>query len=205
MKAILTIGVALLTICLAASPEKKSWNFDAGKPGAIAGGFTNEVGAWKVVADPTAPSKPKVLAQTAKNSGTTFNLALVSGTSFQNVDLSVKMKAIAGGEDQGGGLVWRAKDKSNYYIARYNPLEDNYRVYKVQNGSRSQFESATVKGDKNWHTLRVTMTGDHIECFLDGKKRLDDHDSTFPNAGMIGLWTKADAQSHFDDLMVSTQ
>ena len=93
------------------------------------------------MADGTAPSKPNVLAQTARNSGNTFNLTLVSGTNYKGVDLSVKMKAVAGSEDQGGGLVWRAKDKRNYYIVRYNPLEDNYRIYKVENGRRSQFES----------------------------------------------------------------
>jgi hypothetical protein len=200
------LGTVLFSACLAApgEKEKKSWNFDADKTGAIAAGFTNEVGTWKVEADGSAPSKPNVFAQTARNSGSTYNVALVSGTSYKDVDVSVKMKAIAGGEDQGGGLVWRAKDKKNYYIARYNPLEDNYRLYKVHSGSRSQFESANVRGDKNWHTLRVTMTGDHIQCFLDGKKYLDTRDSTFKDAGMVGLWSKADAQSHFDDLIAAT-
>jgi hypothetical protein len=171
----------------------------------IAAGFTNELGTWKVEADGTSPSKPNALAQNAKNSGSTFNLTLVSGVSYTDLDLSVKMKAIAGGEDQGGGLIWRAKDKGNYYVARFNPLEDNYRLYKVQNGRRSSpFQSANVTGDKNWRTLRVTMQGDHIQCYLDGKKYLDVHDSTFKESGRIGLWTKADAQSHFDDLTAST-
>jgi hypothetical protein len=119
------------------------------------------------------------------------------------VDLSVQMKAVAGRSDQGGGLIWRAKDAKNYYVARYNPLEDNFRVYKVVNGSRSEFQSATIKHSAGWHTLRVTMAGDHIECYYDGKKYLDVKDSTFADAGRIGLWTKADAQTHFDDLMAN--
>ena len=195
---------ALLTTTNWAQTHKETWGFDKDSAGAIAKGFTNEVGRWIVVADDTAPSKPNVLAQTAKNSGNNFNITLVTGTSYKDVDVSVKMKAIAGDEDQGGGLVWRAKDRRNYYIARYNPLEDNYRVYKVQDGRRSQFEDAKVKGDKAWHALRVTMTNDHIQCYLDGKKYLDHRDSTFPEAGRIGLWSKADAYSHFDDLTVST-
>ena len=47
------------------------------------------------------------------------------------------------------------------------------------------------------------MKGYHIECFYDGKKYLAVDDDTFPAEGRIGLWTKADAQTAFDDLAVS--
>ena len=127
---------------------------------------------------------------------------LVDGTQFKEVDLSVRLKAVAGELDQGGGVVWRAKDKNNDYIARYNPLEDNFRVYKVEGGKGTQFASAKVSGDKEWHTLRVTMVGARITCYLDGTKYLEAEDSTFPDAGKVGLWSKADAQSYFDDLTV---
>ncbi len=200
---VVIIGVVLLASGLAAQNQGKAWNFDISKPGNLPEGFTNEVGEWKVVADETAPSKPNVLAQLAKSSGPTFNLTLISGTDYKDVDLSVKMKAIAGKEDQGGGLVWRAKDAKNYYVARYNPLEDNYRLYKVEKGRRSQLQSANIKHGEGWHTLRVIMQGDHIQCYYDDKKYLDAKDSTFAEAGKIGLWTKSDAQSHFDDLTVS--
>jgi hypothetical protein len=201
MKAMLTVTLAMVCAAIdGAAQSPKSWNFEADTPGAIAKGFTNEFGGWQVTADTTAPSKPNVLAQLAKSGGPEFNVTLIGGTDFKDVDISVKMKAIAGRNDQGGGLIWRAKDGKNYYIARYNPLEDNFRVYKVVNGRRSEFQSATIRHGDGWHTLRVTMTGDHIECYYDGKKYLDVKDSTFTNAGRIGLWTKADAQTHFDDL-----
>ena len=200
---VVMVGVVLLAGALIAQNQEKVWNFDTNKPGDIPEGFTNEVGEWKVVADETAPSKPNVLAQLAESSGSTFNVTVVSGTGYKNVDLSVKMKAIAGKEDQGGGLVWRAKDAKNYYVARYNPLEDNYRVYRVHTGRRSELQSANVKHSEGWHTLRVTMKADHIEGYYDVKKYLDVKDPTFQEAGRIGLWTKADAQSHFDDLTVS--
>lgn len=199
----MVISVLLLASGLIAQNQKKVWNFDTNKPGDIPEGFTNEVGQWKVVADETAPSKPNVLAQLAKNSGSTFNVTLVSDTNYKDVDITVKMKAIAGKEDQGGGPVWRARDAKNYYVARYNPLEDNYRVYKVENGKRRQLQSATIKHSEGWHTLRAVMQGDHIQCYYDGQKYLDVKDSTFPEAGRIGLWTKSDAQSHFDDFTVS--
>ena len=201
------IIVSILLVLLAGGPvaaqtSEKVWNFDAGTPGSLPEGFKAAVGDWKIVADPSAPSRPNVLAQAAHNSGSTFNLIWNSGESSKTVDITVKMKAVAGTEDQGGGLAWRGKDANNYYVARYNPLEDNYRVYKVEKGRRIQLQSADVKHTEGGHTLHVTMNGDHIQCYYDGQKYLDVKDSTFPEPGKIGLWTKSDAQSHFDDLSI---
>jgi hypothetical protein len=178
--------------------SKQTWNFESDEPGKIAKGFTSEVGTWEISLD----GDNKVLAQKAKNDDDTFNVVLVDGTQFKDVDLSVRLKAVAGELDQGGGVVWRAKNKYNYYIARYNPLEDNFRVYKVEGGKRTQFASAKNPGHKNWHTLRVTMAGARITCYLDGTRHLEAEDSTFPAARKIGLWSKADAQSYFDELSV---
>jgi Domain of Unknown Function (DUF1080) len=198
----LTLMVALVLISGSAAPDApamRTWNFESDEPGTIANGFTNEVGRWEVVSD----GGNRVLAQKAKNDDATFNVALAEGTSYKDLDLSVRLRAVAGEVDQGGGLIWRARDKDNYYIARYNPLEDNFRVYKVEGGKRTQFQSAKLPGDNAWHTLRVTMTGTRITCYLDGKKYLEAEDASFSEAGKIGLWSKADAQSYFDDLTVT--
>jgi hypothetical protein len=200
---IFVLGLALASVSVPAQNGKMSWNFDGDKAGEIAKGFTSEVGKWQVMADDTAPSKPNILAQLAKNSGSIYNITLVNDTNYKDVDIIVKMKAIAGNTDQGGGIVWRAKDTKNYYVARFNPLEDNYNLYHVVNGHRSEIKGSKVKSTPGWHTLRVTMMGDRIECYLDGKKYLDAKDSTFKEAGKIGLWSKSDAQSHFDDLEVA--
>src|SRR5262249_14797207 len=157
---------------------------------------------WKVVADDTAPSKTGyALAQTSADCDALFNLCVAEGGSFKDVEISVAFKAVKGEKDQGGGVVWRYLDANNYYVARMNPLEDNFRVYKVVAGKRApEFQSVEVKVKPGeWHTLKVVMKGDHIECFLDGKKHLDVKDATFKDAGKVGLWTKADAQTHFDD------
>ena len=183
----------------AGQSSKKTWDFESDEPGKIARGFTGDFGAWTIALD----GDNKVLAQKAKNDDDTFNIVLVDGSQFKDLDLSVRLKANAGELDQGGGVVWRAQDKYNYYIARYNPLEDNFRVYKVESGKRTQFASAKVAGDTKWHTLRITMSGARMTCYLDGTKYLEVEDSTFPAAGKIGLWSKADAQSYFDDLTVS--
>lgn len=203
-KTIIVIGALLLATAVFAQQGRTTWNFDRDKPRTMASGLSNEAGDWKVVADAEAASKPNVLAQTAKSSSSTFNLALVKDRQFRDVDVSVKMKAVAGKTDQGGGLVWRAKDAKNYYIVRYNPLEDNLRLYRVVKGSRSApLHDVTIKHADGWHELRVTMSGDRIECYYDGKKFMDIRDTAFKEAGKIGLWTKTDAQTHFDDLTVS--
>jgi hypothetical protein len=188
-------GLLASTLC-AGDQAKRMWTFDDETPGASARGFTNEVGKWAVVTSDSG----KALAQSARNPNSVFNVVLAGDTNAREVDLSVRMKAIAGEYDQGGGLVWRVRDVKNYYLARYNPLEDNYRAYKVVNGKRTLLQNADIAHTAGWHTLRVTMTGDHIQCSYDGKKYLDVKDATFPEAGKIGLWSKADAQSQFDDL-----
>lgn len=120
--------VLFSAILAAAAPTAQVWNFDGDQHDAVAQDFTSEVGQWEVVKDAAAPSKDHALAQLAKNSTSTFNVALVRDTQLQDVDIAVSFKAIGGRIDQGGGLVWRAKNATNYYIARYNPLEDSYRV-----------------------------------------------------------------------------
>src|SRR5215469_4187968 len=192
--------VGLTGSARAANPAQRVWDFEDGSVGQLSAGFRSEVGTWAVAKD----AENNVLAQSAKNPDSIFNVVLVTDTNASDVDLSVRLKAIAGNDDQGGGVVWRARDKSNYYLARYNPLEDNYRLYKVEKGKRTMFKNADIKASPGWHTLRVTMKGNHIECYYDGKKYLEADDNTFPEAGMIGLWSKADARSYFDDLTLET-
>jgi hypothetical protein len=201
-------GVLLVIVaCSAPATEETgtsgtSWNFDATDPGALPDGLTAPVGEWKVAEDSTAPSGDRVLAQVAKNPSPVFNVALLDDSCHRDLDLSVSFLSIAGEIDQGGGLLWRARDASNYYIARYNPLENNYRLYTVVEGERQQLQSVDIAATPGWHTLRITMTGDLIRCFFDGELSLELHDGTFAEAGRIGLWTKADAQTRFDDLSI---
>src|SRR5207249_1734040 len=158
-----------------------------------------------VVTDETTPSKSGfALAQTAEGPSALFNLCVVEAGTFKDVDVMVAFKALRGKKDQGGGIVWRYQDADNYYIARMNPLEDNFRVYKVVGGKRTQLE--TKEGLKvavgAWHNLKIKMAGNRIECFLDGQKHLDITDNTIAKPGKVGLWTKADAQTAFDQFRV---
>ena len=205
-------AAALLTLATAApAADPPAARFTKDSLGRLPPGWqaaktgTGEGSAWKVVADDTAPSgSGYVLAQTAAGPNALFNLCVAEDTRFRDVELSVAFKAVAGELDRGGGLVWRYQDADNYYVARFNPLEDNYRLYHVVAGKRTQI--ATKEGVKvptgTWHALKVKHVGDRIECFLDGRKELDTTDKTITQAGKVGLWTKADAQTYFDDFRV---
>ena len=202
---LLAITVLMAAVIPSVADNGKTWNFDHDKAGMIGGGIFNATGRWTVQANATAPSKPNVLAQLAKNSPETFNLALVVGSSYQNLDISVRMRAIGGTTDQGGGVVWRAKDSRNYYVVRYSPLEGNLRLHKVVNNSQVELANVDIMITPGWHTLRVTMTDDRIICYFDGTKYFDRKDATYRQAGQIGLWTRADAQTYFDDVTVTAQ
>ncbi len=158
-----------------------------------------------VHADPTAPSKRNVLALTDPKGGSrdTFNLAWTDQVRFEDGRLSLRFKAVSGRVDQGGGPIWRAQDRANYYICRANPLEDNVRLYYVKNAARQQLASADVTiAPDTWHTLTIEHAGNHIVCSFNGKTRLDVTDDTFSEGGGVGLWTKADAATIFDDLQM---
>jgi len=186
-----------------APPSRSSWGFGNEAVGTTPDGFTVATGRWEVALDATRGDHDLVLGQVETSANDVFNVVLVDGTNFGDLDVFVHLKSVSGEVDQGGGVVWRAQDSRNYYIARYNPLEDNVRAYQVSDGRRTMIESASPRLDHEaWHTLRVTMVGDHIECFLDGQRYIDSRDTTFTEAGQVGLWTKADAQTLFDDLTV---
>ncbi len=158
------------------------------------------LGKWEIVEG----NGNKVLAQVSqKNGGYHFDVIVKDDTDYQDLEIEVDFKGVKGDEDQGGGPVWRYQDADNYYIARANPLEDNYRVYKVVDGNRKQLASAKFDiPSGEWHKIKVRVIGNHIECFYDGKKFLDVKDGTFKDSGKIGLWVKADAVTWFDDLKI---
>ena len=149
-----------------------------------------EAGVLRVV-DPGLGAKP------------TFNLCWSDEPRFKDGTIEVEVKAGEGEIDRGGGPIWRARDKDNYYIARWNPLEDNFRVYKVVSGERIQLASADVSTDPDaWHVIRVRHEGATIECFLDGEKLLEATDDALPDEGGVGVWAKADAKTAFRNLKI---
>lgn len=154
---------------------------------------------WKIVND----NGNKVVEQSAKNEGDYYNLLVLDKLKYQDMSITVKLKAVAGEEDQGGGLVWRYIDNNNYYIARCNPLEHNFRLYHVVSGNRKQLKSVDCDIKAGiWFTMTIEMKGNKVTCSLNGKKMIEATDDTFKSPGNIGLWTKADAVTYFDDLTI---
>ena len=162
---------------------------------------------WTVETDPTAPSRSNVL----KQSGTaTFPLALKIGSSIRDGFVEVKFKAMDGAQDRAAGLVWRAREADNSYVVRANALEDNVVLYKTVKGVRRPLDivgrtggygvNAAVPANQ-WHTLRVEFAGPRFKAIYNGRALFEVEDATFEDAGMIGLWTKADSVTAFDDLV----
>ncbi|BAF71914.1 hypothetical protein [Sulfurovum sp. NBC37-1] len=131
-----------------------------------------------------------------------FNLCYTDAVSFRDGEISVWFKANSGNIDQGGGIMWRVQDKDTYYVARFNPLEDNFRFYSVINGDRKELCSADVHLKKRWHLMKIVQKGSHFEGFLDGKKLLNCDNDIIKKSGGVGVWTKADAATSFDDFTV---
>ena len=197
MKATLFLAVLLMA---ATGPE--TVNFDNVTEGQVPAGWTaTQTGTgeakWAVVQDATAPSKPNVLRQSGQ---ATFPVCLKDETDLKDGFVEVKFKAISGRQDQAGGLIWRAKDANNYYIARANALENNVTIYHTINGRRVEKGRANAEVAANqWHTLRVDFQGNHFSVSFNGRKTLDWDDDTFKESGKVGLWTKADSVTDFDD------
>ena len=199
MRTALTITVISMTTTLAQAATE---NFDLHHPGSgPAGWMTGVTGRgdsrWAVEADPSAPSKPHVLKQSGVGD---FPWAVVKDAKLANGYVEVRFKPLSGKQDQAGGVVWRWKDGKNYYVARANALENNVSLYYTQNGRRItlKYVDAPVAGHA-WHSLRVEFSGKRIRVVLDGKPYIEMDDDHITGGGAVGVWTKADSVTVFDD------
>jgi hypothetical protein len=198
-----TMSVLVMAGSLAAhAAQAETVNFDNLKTGAPPSGWAaTQTGKgqakWAVVADDTAPSKPNALKQSGE---ATFPVCIKDDTNLKDGFVEVKFKPVSGSEDQAGGVIWRAKDADNYYIARANALEDNVTIYHTIKGRRVSFKNTNAKVTSGvWHTLRVDFTGNKFTVTFDGKKVIEATDDSFAEAGKVGVWTKADSVTLFDD------
>ena len=177
-------------------------SFDQDAPGTAPSGWRAGVTGrgspiWLVEADAGAPSKPNVLKQSGSG---TFPWCVRPDVQLTDGHVEVKFKAIAGREDQAGGLVWRWKDGDNYYVARANALENNVSLYYTQNGRRNTLKYVDAPVPRNaWHTLRVEYSAKKIRVIFDGKPYIEMEDDHIAGAGAVGVWTKADSVTLFDD------
>ena len=198
----MTIATILAITLLAGVALADTVNFDNLKTGAPPPGWTatktgSGTAKWTVEQDDSAPSKPNVLKQSGQ---ATYPVCVKDDTSLKDGFVEVKFKPISGKEDQAGGLIWRAKDSNNYYIARANALENNVTIYHTIKGKRVAFKNINTKVTSSvWHTLRVDFKGNKFTVTFDGNKVIEATDESFANAGKVGVWTKADSVTLFDD------
>jgi hypothetical protein len=155
---------------------------------------------WSVRDMADAPGWTKrVLVQQA--TGNTFNVIVAPLGPYTDVDVSMRFKPISGREDASGGIVFRFAE-GRYYLVRANALEDNFRFY-YYDGGRRMLASASVRAPAlgQWHSVRVVASGERIQAWLDGTLLLERRDTRF-KAGRVGLWTKADSVTAFDEFSV---
>lgn len=221
-------GAATADTSAATTRPSASFSFDDEPTGQGSASFAPLLGDWVVQADPTAPSPPNVYSQVADQNITppageagqifgkdyadyldnidayqVFPATVAATDAWTDFDASVSFKAISGKVDQTGGLIFRVVDPTNYYIWRCNVLEQDCRLWKYTNGSRSSVESVSVGIEVGaWYRLRVRMIGGHMELYMGDRLLLEHDDNDFPS-GRVGLWTKADAVTSFDDFVVT--
>lgn len=207
----MTLKHSLLTLCFLLMIQVNSngiaqdFNFEKESVGAVPMNWTSaKTGSgngsvWKIQADISSPMGKNVLVQTSSDGpNPLFNLCIANQPETLDVDFAFSLRAISGTTDQGGGPVWRYQDENNYYVARANPLENNFRLYKVIDGKRTQLATADVSIATNvWHKIKVEHHGDRIQCSLNGKVYLDVVDESIKKTGRVGFWTKADAVTAF--------
>ena len=206
-------GWAVALVIAAIAGDDQTWTFDNADPGPVPEGWIAGVtGArqgdgpeWKIIRD----GERSVLAQLSSGGANgDFPVCLRQGTRFRDGTVTIRFKPISGKIDQAGGVVFRARDKDNFYIVRANALEDNVSCYCTRDGRRKTIkywqDIEVARGQ--WHVLKVVVDGFHFEVWLDGKKvgTIEDENHTFPDAGMVGFWTKADSVTWFDKLTIST-
>jgi hypothetical protein len=198
-KLCVTISAMTIATGIAAAETVKFDDMKAGAPPPVWTATQTGSGAakWAVEKDDSAPSKPNVLKQSGQ---ATFPVCFKNDTSLKDGFVEVKFKPVSGKEDQAGGVIWRVKDANNYYISRANALEDNVTIYHTINGRRVAFKSIKTKVTSGvWHTLRVDFEGNKFTVTFDGNKVIEATDQSFANAGKVGVWTKADSVTLFDD------
>jgi hypothetical protein len=197
----LSVMISAMTIATGIAAAE-TVNFDEMHAGPPPPGWTaTQTGSgtakWAVEKDDSAPSKPNVLKQSGQAA---FPVCFKNDTNIKDGFVEMKFKPISGKEDQAGGVIWRLQDANNYYVARANALENNITIYHTIKGRRTEKKRAKMEvASGRWHTLRVDFSGNRFTVTFDGKKALEWDDDTFKNAGRVGVWTKADSVTLFDD------
>jgi hypothetical protein len=188
--------------CNVTAGQIAEWTFDTDPVGGMPPGAEVFSGDWAVRAEPDAPTPPNVLCQTGTAK---FPALALSDKVYTDLVVSVRFKPVSGREDQAAGIIFRVQDQDNYYILRANALEDNVNFYIYASGKRSHIRGSSIKVPSNeWQELRVEVEGNHFRGFLNDQLVIEASDGSY-SAGRVGLWTKADSVTFFDNIQVTAK
>jgi hypothetical protein len=185
-----------------AAGEVFEWTFDEDAVGGLPQGAEVFSGGWMVESDANAPTPPNVLCQTAVAA---FPSLCLSNRVYADVEVSLRFQCVSGKEDQAAGIIFRVQDAENYYIFRANALEDNVMFFRYASGKRSILKRSPQRiPTGEWHELKVEVVGNRFRGLLNGNVAAEVSDDTY-RAGKVGLWTKADSVTCFDNFLVSAK
>ncbi len=194
------VVLVMASFAMAQTAPSQRWDFDKDPPGQTPAGFEAYSGQWKVKPDLTAPSQPNVLAQEATDQ--TWPGIVARDTNYKDLWAEVKFKTIFGSEDQAAGIIFRFQDKGNFYVLRANADEDNVELFQFVHGIRTGIKGQNVKVPHGtWQILGVEAVGPTITCFFNGQELFTVKHDRYQQ-GKVGLWTKADSVTYFDNFLV---
>ena len=193
-------GLSLPRVAIAPQAQTAEWTFDSDRPGAVPPGARVLSGTWEVRAEPGAPTGPNALCQTG---AAEFPAIVLSSSTYADIAVDVAFKPVSGREDRAAGIIFRIQDRENYYILRANALEDNVNLYKYARGQRLEIAGSAAKvATGQWQRLGVEAIGSRLRGLLNGRQVVEATDATFQRGG-VGLWTKADSVSCFDNVRLA--
>jgi hypothetical protein len=124
---------------------------------------------------------------------------------FHDGEISMRFKLVGGALDQCAGILFNLKPNGDYLTVRFNAKEDNLVLWTFDKGKRS-FVKKGVKDVplqmQTWHTMKIAVHGTHLEGFLDGEPLID-YTLAAPVSGKVGVWSKTDSISEFQDYTVT--
>lgn len=194
------VSAAIVIACTALPASAEGFDHDPPGPSPadwICGSTGHGTPAWTIQADATAPSQPNVLLQSGSG---VFPWCVRRNVALADGFVETRFKPIGGSTDQAAGIVWRWKDADQYYVARANALENNVSLYYVERGKRHTIRYAdapVLRGQ--WGRLRVEFSGRRLRVLLNGRSHIEIDDAHIAGAGSVGVWTKADSVTAFDD------
>ncbi len=204
----LLLALSMFVQAAVAAQDVVLRTFDDDKVGAPPAGFAVAAGrdapsdGWTVKREGNA----RVLVHEGRQSpADSFAVAIFAGVQYQDVQVSVRFKAIGGGRT--AGLVWKYQDPMNHYSAQLDLAKQELAMYRVVNGNRIRLERENdLELDPDaWHSLKIFQERGEIRVYLGGIRVFSERDRLPRASASVGLWTGGDSSIMFDDFRIEDE